>query len=96
MINLRLRMTSLGMGVEVGRATLTILLQVIINKVDFYLVIVSFFLFLYLIFNVQGGFENTGAHPLHMVGEGTGSKTFKEVNIMMATVMKKIIVRLWR
>ena len=38
---------------------------------------------MYLIFNVQGGFENTGVHPLHMVGEGTGSKTFKEVNIRM-------------
>ena len=77
---------------EEGRATLTILLQVILNKVAFYLFNVE----MYLIFNVQGGFENTGAHPLHMVGEGTGSKTFKEVNIMMATVMKKIIVRLWR
>ena len=77
---------------EEGRATLTILLQVILNKVAFYLFNVE----MYLIFNVQGGFENTGAHPQHMVGEGTGSKTFKEVNIMMATVMKKIIVRLWR
>ena len=92
MINLCIRMTSLGMEGEEGRATLTILLQVILNKVAFYL----FYVEMYLIFNVQGGFENTGAHPQHMVGEGTGSKTFKEVNIMMATVMKKIIVRLWR
>ena len=92
MINLCLRMTSLGMEGEEGRATLTILLQVILNKVAFYL----FYVEMYLIFNVQGGFENTGAHPQHMVGEGTGSKTFKEVNIRMETVMMEIIVRLWR